>query len=132
MANIPILAFGRYAEIVRAGHEAGLRAIRAWKIANPDAAIPLLNDGLWGNGGGARGHIGGGHVGGGHVGIVRTGRRGTGCGGQIHQNTHNKGQGDPELQDNVYRLPTRESKQIIDDADALRRAMPPARLRQSD
>ena len=69
VANIPILAFGRYAEIVRAGHEAGLRAIRAWKIANPDAAIPLLNDGLWGNGGGARGGGGGGggnnHVGGG-------------------------------------------------------------------
>jgi predicted acylesterase/phospholipase RssA len=46
VADVPILAFGRYAEIVRAGHEAGLRAVRAWKLANPEAA-PLLDDGLW-------------------------------------------------------------------------------------
>ena len=46
VANIPILAFNRYAEVVRAGHEAGLRAIRAWKVANPDA-LPILDDGMW-------------------------------------------------------------------------------------
>ena len=46
VADIPILAFGRYGEIVRAGHEAGLRAIRAWKIANPEI-LPFLDDGLW-------------------------------------------------------------------------------------
>ena len=39
VADIPILAFGRYAEIVRAGHEAGLRAVRAWKLANPDVLL---------------------------------------------------------------------------------------------
>ena len=44
VADIPILAFNRYAEVVRAGHEAGLRAIRAWKVANPDA-LPILDDG---------------------------------------------------------------------------------------
>jgi len=51
VADVPILAFGRYAEIVRAGHEAGLRAVRAWKLANPEAA-PMLDDGLWRPGGG--------------------------------------------------------------------------------
>ena len=59
VADIPILAFGRYAEIVRAGHEAGLRAVRAWKLANPDV-LPALDDGAraWrpaaGGGGGRR------------------------------------------------------------------------------
>ena len=54
VADVPILAFGRYAEIVRAGHEAGLRAVRAWKLANPEAA-PLLDDGLWRPAWGAQG-----------------------------------------------------------------------------
>lgn len=56
VADIPILAFNRYAEVVRAGHEAGLRAIRAWKVANPDA-LPILDDGMWrpSNAGGAGG-----------------------------------------------------------------------------
>jgi predicted acylesterase/phospholipase RssA len=46
VADIPILAFGRYAEIVRAGHEAGLRAVRAWKLANPEI-VETLDDGMW-------------------------------------------------------------------------------------
>ena len=62
VADVPILAFGRYAEIVRAGHEAGLRAVRAWKLANPEAA-PMLDDGLWrpGGGRGPAGHGAQGH-----------------------------------------------------------------------
>ena len=62
VADIPILAFNRYAEVVRAGHEAGLRAIRAWKVANPDA-LPILDDGMWrpsnAGGGGGGGGLGG-------------------------------------------------------------------------
>jgi len=46
VTDISILAFGRYAEMVRAGHEAGLRAVRAWKVANPEM-LPMLDDGLW-------------------------------------------------------------------------------------
>ena len=59
VADIPILAFGRYAEIVAPGREAGLRAVRAWKLANPDV-LPALDDGAraWrpaaGGGGGRR------------------------------------------------------------------------------
>ena len=61
VADVPILAFGRYAEIVRAGHEAGLRAVRAWKLANPEAA-PLLDDGLWRPNWGAQGTAGAGEA----------------------------------------------------------------------
>jgi hypothetical protein len=76
VADVPILAFGRYAEIVRAGHEAGLRAVRAWKLANPEAA-PLLDDGLWRPNWGAQGH-----------GEAQAALRGSGGSGGDHARLH--------------------------------------------
>ena len=73
VADVPILAFGRYAEIVRAGHEAGLRAVRAWKLANPEAA-PLLDDGLWRPARGAHAAPGGAGSGNERAGRARTRR----------------------------------------------------------
>ena len=74
VADVPILAFGRYAEVVRAGHEAGLRAVRAWKLANPDAA-PLLDDGMWRPAWGASGGGLQGSGGSGDQGAVKSGSR---------------------------------------------------------